>query len=142
MRFALASARKIVACFAAGKFRPEGEDDMTLARCALFVLPLALLLSAPADCAPKRQKPGGWDGRWVGSWGGSQPTAQIIKGGKLVAYEYNGETHPVAQSHVTPTRIVYNEGDVVVTIVKTGANTAHATIKTGQGDGATELTRQ
>ena len=114
---------------------------MTLAR-AFLVLPLALLLSAPADCAPKRQKPGGWDGRWVGSWGGSQPTAQIVKGGKLVAYEYNGETHPVAQSHVTPTKIVYNEGEVVVTITKTGANTAHATIKTGQGDGATELTRQ
>ena len=114
---------------------------MTLAR-ALFVLPLALLISAPADSAPKRHTAGGWDGRWVGSWGGSQPTAQIIKGGKLVAYEYNGEIHPVAQSHVTPTSIVYNEGEVVVTITKTGANTAHATIKTGQGDGSTELTRQ
>jgi hypothetical protein len=117
---------------------------MTLAR-AFFVLPLALMMAAPAESAPKRHKAaqgGGWDGRWVGSWGGSQPTAQIVKGGKLVAYEYNGEIHPVAQSRVTPTTIVYNEGEVVVTIVKTGANTAHATIKTGQGDGTTELTRQ
>jgi hypothetical protein len=116
---------------------------MTLARRAVLALPLALLLPAPADAAPKRRSHGGdWDGRWVGSWGGSQPTVQIVKGGKLVAYEYNGQTHPVAQSHVTPTTIVYNEGEVVVTIIKTGANTAHATIKTGQGNGETELTRQ
>ena len=119
---------------------------MTLGRRALFVLPLALLMSAPAESTPKRHKAaahgGGWDGRWVGSWGGSQPTAQIVKGGKLVAYEYNGGTHPVAHSHVTPTTIVYNEGDVVVTITKAGANTAHATIKTMQGEGTTELTRQ
>ncbi len=84
---------------------------------------------------------GSWDGRWVGAWGGSRPTAQIVKDGKLVAYEYEGKTFPVASSFVTATKIVYGD-DVVVTMTRTGANTAHATIKTKQGDGTAELTRQ
>ena len=120
---------------------------MTLSRRTLFALPLALLIAAPADAASPKRHPvtgaghGSWDGRWVGAWGGSQPTAQIVKGGKLVAYEFNGKTFPVATSHVTPTEIVYGE-DVVVTLTRTGANTAHATIKTSQGNGTAELTRQ
>ena len=120
---------------------------MTLALRTLFALPIVLLIAAPADAAsPKRLHKtgagqGSWDGRWVGAWGGSQPTAQIVKGGKLVAYEYNGQTFPVATSQVTPTMIVYGK-DVVVTLTRTGANTAHATIKTSQGDGTAELTRQ
>lgn len=120
---------------------------MKLARHTLFALPLALLIAAPADAATAKRRyvtpagHGSWDGRWVGAWGGSQPTAQIVKGGKLVAYEYNGQTFPVATSYVTPTMIVYGE-DVVVTLTRTGVNTAHATIKTSQGDGTAELTRQ
>ncbi len=117
---------------------------MTLARRALFALPLALLIAAPADAAAKRHHKAGlssWDGRWVGAWGGSRPTAQIVEGGQLVAYEYNGQTFPVASSHVTPTTIVYGD-DVVVTLTRTGPNTAHATIKTSQGDGTAELTRE
>ena len=120
---------------------------MKIAALSLFALSLALLIAAPANAAsPKRHQTssageGSWDGRWVGAWGGSRPTAQIVKGGKLVAYEYEGQTFPVAKSQVTPSKIVYGE-DVVVTITRTGKNTAHATIKTSQGDGTTELTRQ
>jgi hypothetical protein len=118
-------------------------NDMTLGCRARFALPLALLIVAAADAAPKRHTTdnSGWDGRWVGSWNGSRPTAQIVRGGKLIAYEYNGQTYPVATSHVTPTKIVYGEV-VVVTLTRTGANTAHATIKTMQGEGTAELTRQ
>lgn len=118
---------------------------MRLDRRAFFAAPLAALIALPAQASKKRRKAaghGGWDGRWVGAWGGSRPTAQIVKGGKVVAYEYNGQTFPVANSRVTAQQIVYNEGDVVVTMTRTGPNTAHATIKTGQGDGAAELTRQ
>ena len=119
---------------------------MTLVRRALFALPLALLIAAPADAAPKRHHKtvagqSSWDGRWVGAWGGSRPTAQIVKGGKLVAYEFDGKSYPVATSHVTSTEIVYGK-DVVVTLTRTGPNTAHATIKTSQGEGTAELTRQ
>jgi hypothetical protein len=108
-----------------------------------LILPLALLIAAPADAAPRPRKAtaGSWDGRWVGAWGGSQPTAQIVRGGKLVAYEYNGQTYPVANSQVTPTRIVYG-GDIVVTMTRTGPNTARATIRTAQGAGTADLTRQ
>ena len=119
---------------------------MTLVRRALLALPLALLIAAPADSKPNsHRKPGAgqgsWEGRWVGAWGGSRPTAQIVKGGKLVAYEYGGQTYPVAASQVTPTKIVYGT-DVVVTLTRTGPNSAHATIKSSQGDGTAELTRQ
>jgi len=38
-------------------------------------------------------------------------------------------------------RIVYGESNIVVTLTRTGANTAHATIKTGQGNGTAELRR-
>ncbi len=119
---------------------------MTFARLALFALPLAFLIAAPADAKQNRRPKtpagnGSWDGRWVGSWGGSRPTVQVVKGGKLVAYEFDGQTFPVAESHVTPTEIVYGK-DVVVTLTRTGANTAHATIKTSQGSGTAELTRQ
>jgi hypothetical protein len=120
---------------------------MTLRCRARFALSLVLLVVAPADAAPRRHEKGpaensAWDGRWVGAWNGSRPTAQIVKGGKLIAYEYNGQTYPVATSHVTPTKIVYGEGVVTVTLTRTGANTAHATIKTMQGEGTAELTRQ
>jgi hypothetical protein len=119
---------------------------MTLARRVLIALPLALLIAAPVDAAQNRRPKSGagqgsWDGRWVGAWGGSRPTAQIVKGGKLVAYEFDGQTYPVAASHVTSTRIVYGK-DVLVTMTRTGPNTAHATIKTSQGEGTAELTRQ
>ncbi len=115
-----------------------------LAKRALFALPFAVLIGASAMAAPRNHKgsaAGDWDGRWVGAWGGSRPTAQIVKGGKLVAYEYEGQTYPVASSIVTPTKIVYGS-DVMVTLTKTGANTAHATIKTSSGEGTAELTRQ
>jgi hypothetical protein len=123
------------------------EDDMKSARPSVFALPLALLIAAPdAAASPKRNQVSGagessWDGRWVGAWGGSRPTAQIVKGGKVVAYEFAGQTFPVAKSKVTPKKIVYGQ-DVVVTMIRTGANTAHATIKSSQGDGTAELTRQ
>ncbi len=120
---------------------------MKIAGPSLFALTLALLIAGHADAASHRRHhttgaaQGSWDGRWVGAWGGSRPTAQIVKGGKLVAYEYGGQTFPVATSQVTPTKIVYGE-DVVVTLTRTGANTAHATIKSSQGNGTAELTRQ
>jgi hypothetical protein len=124
-------------------------DDMTFSRRAVFALPLALLAAPPPAEATipnhrhhrRRSGYGSWDGRWVGAWGGSQPTVQIVKGGKLVAYEYNGQTYPVAESHVTPTKIVYGT-EVLVTLTRTGVNTAHATIKTSQGSGTAELTRR
>jgi hypothetical protein len=47
----------------------------------------------------------------------------------------------VEVSHVTLTKIVYGDG-VVVTLTRTGANTAHATIKSVQGESTAELTRQ
>ena len=121
---------------------------------AAFALGLALapgLVLAPAAASARHgmraahghhHRGGSWDGRWAGAWGGNDPTAIIVKGNRVVAYVYAGSTNPVARSHVTAKRIVYGENNIVVTMTRTGPNTAHATIKTGQGNGTAELTRQ
>jgi hypothetical protein len=83
-----------------------------------------------------------WDGRWAGAWGGNDPTAINVRGGRVVSYEYGGATNPVGWSRVTAKRVVYGESNIVVTMTRTGPNTAHATIKTGQGNGTAELRRR
>jgi len=135
----------VAICPEAGEFAPYG-DHMKLVRCALLVLPLALLAAAPADAAKRhvhahRGGGGSWDGHWVGAWGGNDPTAINIRGGRVVSYEYGGATTPVEWSKVSPSRITYGESNIVVTLTRTGSNTAHATIKTGQGNGVAELTK-
>ena len=112
-------------------------------------LALSLAFAPAADAASHRghhahraAAGGSWDGRWAGAWGGNDATAINISGGKVVSYEYGGSTNPVGWSKVSPSRITYGESNVVVTMTRTGANSAHATIKTGQGNGTAELTRQ
>ena len=103
---------------------------------AFTTLAALALLTAPTHAASS------WDGRWAGAWGGNDPTAVIIKGNRVVAYEYGGATNPVQHSKATGNRIVYGEADIVVTLTRTGPNTARATIKSGQGSGTAELTRK
>ncbi len=83
----------------------------------MFALPLALLFAGPVEAAKRHHGGGGgggsWDGRWAGAWGGNDPTAVIVKGGKVVAYEYGGSTTPVSSSRVTPKRITYGENNIV-----------------------------
>lgn len=116
---------------------------MTLARRVLFALPLALLIAGPAEAAKRYHGGGGgsWDGRWAGAWNGNDPTAVIIKGGRVVAYEYGGSTNNVEWSKVSPSFISYGESNIVVTLQRTGANTAKATIKSSPGTGTAELRR-
>ncbi len=121
---------------------------MILARRALFILPLALLIAAPADAAShharhahKGASHGSWDGHWAGAWGGNDPTAINISGGKVVSYEYSGQTHPVSSSRVTAKTVSYGEADIKVTMTRTGANTAHATIHSSHGDGTADMKR-
>jgi hypothetical protein len=92
--------------------------------------------------APHHVAMGSWDGHWTGAWGGNDPTAINISGGHVVSYVYGGQTTPVSSSKVTATKIVYGESGVVVTLTRTGAKTAHATIHSSQGDGVAELVRQ
>ena len=112
---------------------------MIARRPLLTALAVFVLAAAPALARPARPS---WDGRWAGAWGGRDATAINVSGGRVVSYEYNGQTNPVDSSRMTPSRIVYHVSDIVVTMTRTGANTAHATIKTGQGNGAAELVRR
>ena len=111
---------------------------------AALAVALAFAPAAPAFArrAAHHAAMGSWDGRWAGSWGGNDPTAIIVSGGKVVSYEYGGQTNAVSSSRVTATRIVYGKDDIVVTMTRAGRNTAHATIKTSQGNGTAELARQ
>ncbi len=113
---------------------------------AAFAVSLAMS-SAPALARRAHSKGGAakggtWDGRWAGAWGGKDATAINVSGGRVVSYEYGGQTNPVSISRVTPKRIVYNVDDIVVTLIRSSADRAHATIKTSQGNGVAELVRQ
>jgi hypothetical protein len=123
---------------------------MNSPRFAVAVLAAALGLAPAAEAAHRlhahhhgaaHHGGGSWDGRWAGAWGGNDPTAVNIRGGRVVSYEYSGQTNPVEWSKVSPSRITYGESNIVVTLTRTGPNTAHATIKTGQGNGTAELKR-
>lgn len=81
------------------------------------------------------------DGRWAGAWGGNDPAAVNIQGGRVVSFEYGGQTTPVVKSKLTATRVVYGENDVVVTLTRTGPKTAHATLKSNQGNATADFTR-
>jgi hypothetical protein len=121
-------------------------EFMGITRRHIAVFALALALAPGVASAAKHRghsSNGSWNGRWAGAWGGSDPTAVIVKGNRVVAYEYGGATNPVAKSHVTAKKIVYDgDGGVVVTLTRTGANTAHATINSSQGNGTAELVRK
>src|ERR1700744_2641647 len=106
---------------------------MILNRRALWLaLPLSLALAgSPALAKPKAKHAAGgsWTGTWSGAWGGRDATAITISNNPVVSYQYGGQTTPVHKSHVSPTLVRYNgEGDVTVTLTRTGANTAHAKI--------------
>jgi hypothetical protein len=113
---------------------------MNISRRTLFAsIPLALLLAGSAQAASS----GSWDGTWSGAWGGKEPTSVTIADKRVVSYEYQGVSHPVSKSKVTPTKIVYSGDEgVTVTLTRTGNTTASAKLHSDQGDATADLTRK
>ena len=72
-------------------------------RMAFASIPLSLLFASSLQAAPKSS----WDGTWSGSWGGRDPTSITIAGNRVVSYEYQGASTPVAKSKVTSKRVIY-----------------------------------
>jgi hypothetical protein len=107
-------------------------------RMAFASIPLSLLFASSLQAAPKSS----WDGTWSGSWGGRDPTSITIAGNRVVSYEFQGASTPVAKSKVTPKRVIYISNGITVTLTKTGKTTAHATLHSSQGDTTAALTRQ
>ena len=107
-------------------------------RMVFALIPLSLLFASSLQAAPKSS----WDGTWSGSWGGRDPTSITIAGNRVVSYEYQGASTPVAKSKVTPKRVIYISNGITVTLTKTGKTTAFATLHSSQGDTTAELTRQ
>jgi hypothetical protein len=103
-----------------------------------FAVPLALFVAGSAQAAPRHS----WDGTWSGAWGGSNPTSITIAGKRVVSYVYQGMTTPVVRSHVTPTKVVYGDNGVTVTLIRTGKTTASASLHSQQGDATAQLTKQ
>lgn len=102
------------------------------------------LLAAAMTTAFSTAALAGWDGTWSGSWGGkaSESTSITVSGNRVVSYSYQGVSHPVANSNVSPSKIIYEDQGNTVTLVKKSETTASAALHTQQGDATAELTRQ
>ena len=107
-------------------------------RMVFAAVPLSLLFASSLQAAPKPS----WDGTWSGSWGGRNPTSITIAANRVVSYEYQGVSTPVAKSRVTAKRVIYLSNGITVTLTKTGKTTALATLHGSQGDATAQLTRQ
>jgi hypothetical protein len=109
-------------------------------RMAFALIPIALLWSGAGQAGSA----GSWDGTWSGAWGGrdSEATSVTVAGKRVVSYTYQGVSHPVSSSKVTPAKITYEDQGVTVTLTRTSEKTAAATLHSDQGDGTAELTRQ
>jgi hypothetical protein len=110
---------------------------------ASFWISLAVMITAFSSAALAASKTG-WDGTWSGAWGGkaSEATSVTVADNKVVSYEYQGASHPVANSNVTATKITYEDQGNSVTLTKTAETIAHATLHSDQGDATAELARK
>jgi hypothetical protein len=106
-------------------------------RSFLFAIPLSLLVVGSSQAAPK----GSWDGTWRGAWGGQNPTSITIVKKKVVSYEYQGVSTPVVKSRVMVSKVVYEDKGTIVTLTRTGAKTANATLHSQQGDATAKMTK-
>jgi hypothetical protein len=113
---------------------------MNIGRRTVFAsVPLSLLLACSAQAGPQSS----WEGTWSGAWGGKEPTSITIADRRVVSYEYQGVSHPVANSKITPAKVVYSgEEGVTVTLTRTGNTTAFAKLHSEQGDATADLARQ
>jgi hypothetical protein len=104
----------------------------------------AALLFAVSSSAALPASKEGWTGTWAGAWGGkeSESTSVTVEGKKVVSYTYQGTAHPVAASNVTPSKIVYEDQGITVTLIKKSETTASASLHSDQGDATATLTRQ
>jgi hypothetical protein len=100
---------------------------------------VAITAFSPAAVAASKT---GWDGTWAGLWGGSRPTSITIGRKKVVSYEYEGVSTPVATSTVTQRTVTYGDNGTIVTLTKTSKTTALATLHSPQGDTTATLTRK
>lgn len=118
-------------------------------RVVVTAIPLSLLLPGFAEAALKHEHApsrdaASWDGTWSGNWGGQewQATSITIANNQVVSFEYHGVSTPVSESTVTPTTVSYEHNGVTVTLTRTGATTAMATLHSWMGDATARLTRQ
>lgn len=108
-------------------------------RKAVFALiPITLLFSSSVQAASRSS----WDGTWSGAWGGSRATSVTVASNKVVSYTFEGASTPVVHSTVSAKRIVYGDNGTVVTLTRTSAKKAHATLHSSQGNATANLTKQ
>jgi hypothetical protein len=102
---------------------------------------VAVMVTAFSPAALAASKTG-WDGTWSGSWGGSAPTSVTIVKKRVVSYEYQGVSTPVATSKVTPTKVTYGDDGTTVTLTRTSKTTAFAKLHGPRGNATAKLTKE
>ena len=90
------------------------------------------------------QQASGWDGTWSGAWGGRAETSVQIAHGRVVRYEYQGATVPIATQKVTGRTLTFGiPGDYTITIDLTSPGRASANYESStRGSAQADLTRQ
>lgn len=118
-------------------------------RAVVAAVPLSLLLAGFAQATAKSlhapdNHEASWDGVWSGNWGGEewQATSITIADNQVVSFEYHGVSTPISASTVTPATVSYEHDGVTITLTRTGAMTAMATLHSWMGDTTARLTRQ
>jgi hypothetical protein len=118
-------------------------------RAFVAALPFSVLPAGFAQATAKREPAPdddavSWDGTWSGNWGGQEweATSITISNNQVVSFEYHGVSTPISASAVTPTTVSYEHNGVTVTLTRTGATTAMATLHSWMGDATARLTRQ
>ncbi len=115
-------------------------------RTVLAALPLSFAFAKSSQAKPKHKHGHhSWDGKWSGNWGGqeSESTSIMIVNNKVVSYDYRGVTTPVsAPSTATPTTFSYEVNGVAISLTRTGAKTATASLRSSMGEATAQLTRQ
>lgn len=106
--------------------------------------PIAAVMIATLSSAALGASRGGWDGTWSGVWGGkaTETTSVTVAGNRVVSYTYQGVSHPVASSDVTPRKIIYEDQGNTVTLVKRSERSADAELHGPQGDATAVLRRR
>jgi hypothetical protein len=109
----------------------------------IFALALGVLV-AFANTSAFAQEVSSWDGVWAGAWHGHERTSVQISHGRVVRYEFQVSSVPIATQKVSAQSVTFGvPGRYTVTMDLTGPGRATATYNSSiNGSATADLTKQ